>query len=233
MDFRALVKKLIELETKKTLMESGKEDQLRGKEKAPKAGKANPHSKHPFVGRLVGETEEIDEDLVSELTNEFIDFLSTKDDAKPLKDDELLPHDRVNPKGRNVATRVGNVSPENPNMDGPYEFQSGATLFYDRTEGQYFDRKTGSYVSDEDMQWHIGLKNKPTSQPADGLDPEKEVINTDLGEEGFQSSDPINALKFIKLYIETYKDQVKYDSDAVEVMLEAFTVRINGVLDTL
>jgi len=187
-DFNALVHKLHNLSKEnltKVLTEAAPADQVKGKEKAPKAGKANPYSKHPFVGRLVGETEGIDEDLLSELTNEFIDFLALKDEETEKLDDdgpiepiepEMPPHNKVDATGRNVAVPVPGDSGMDSKFDGPYKFQSGAEFYYDRSEGKYFDKSTGSYVSQEDMMWHFGIRNPDDPE---NLPYGKEMVVTD------------------------------------------------------
>jgi len=52
-------------------------------------------------------------------------------------------------------TRYTDLSHEG--LEGPYVFESGKVLYYDRKEGKYYDRDTDFYVSNQDMLLHYGL----------------------------------------------------------------------------
>lgn len=53
-------------------------------------------------------------------------------------------------------------------LEGPYQFQSGKVLYYDKAEGKYYDRDTDMYVShDEMLSVHYAL--------TETYDPRKEI----------------------------------------------------------
>ena len=42
-------------------------------------------------------------------------------------------------------------------FEGPFTFPNGRTVYYDRTEGEYFDRSTDLYLSREETMalWNL------------------------------------------------------------------------------
>lgn len=42
-----------------------------------------------------------------------------------------------------------------PGLEGPFNFPSGKTLYYDPKEGKYYDRGSDMYVDNEEMQYHL------------------------------------------------------------------------------
>jgi len=44
-----------------------------------------------------------------------------------------------------------------PGLEGPFTFGNGRTLYYDRTEGKYWDPRTDFFVSHEEAEELQGL----------------------------------------------------------------------------
>ena len=45
-------------------------------------------------------------------------------------------------------------------LEGPFMFESGKVLYYDKAEGKYYDRDTDFYVDHKEMWYtHYGLTN--------------------------------------------------------------------------
>ncbi len=41
-------------------------------------------------------------------------------------------------------------------LEGPFRYITGKVLYYDPSEGQYYDASSDMYVSDEEMEYHLG-----------------------------------------------------------------------------
>ena len=46
-------------------------------------------------------------------------------------------------------------------LEGPFVFETGKVLYYDKSEGKYWDRDSDFYVSHSEMLYHYGLKETP------------------------------------------------------------------------
>lgn len=45
-------------------------------------------------------------------------------------------------------------------LEGPFRYITGIILYYDPSEGKYYNAAKDMYVSDEEMKYHFGQRKK-------------------------------------------------------------------------
>ena len=140
-----------------------------------------------------------------------------------LSPEEKEWHKSVMDKGK-VPNLKGDMG-EIPGMEGPFQFKSGAVLYYDRKAGKYYDRGSDMYIDDEEASqltmeghWDKGDDDvlAPGEDPGDkdyekttGKKKAKKQENKEMNIEEIVRSAVRRALKEKKYRREDEKDEVE------------------------
>jgi hypothetical protein len=120
-----------------------------------------------------------------------------------LSDEDRKFHKSVMDKGK-VPNLKGDMGPL-PGMEGPFQFKSGAVLYYDPKEGAYYDRGKDMYI-DRDEAAALTMENEtvaPSRTIKISLNTIRDMVRSQMQEGAasmFEKGDQVNDIRNDKAY---------------------------------